>query len=104
MTSSKAKAGELAALHVAALVEGKTKYKEADAALEAVINELGEHCKACGQLKAGQVIELPNAKPIPVELRGKRFKLIDKFEKKHSIGVGQSARRYELEEVESVGS
>lgn len=81
----------LAFLHVAALAEGKAKYKEADAALDALLN----------QAKANEVIALPTDHPCPKELRGKKFKVIDKFEKKRSIGVGLSARRYELEEVES---
>jgi hypothetical protein len=80
---------ELAALHVAALTDGKARYKEADAALDALLK----------QAKVGEVITLPNQKPIPVDLRGKKFVISDKFAKRNSIGVGLSARRYELEEL-----
>jgi hypothetical protein len=90
---------QLTALHVSALTEGKARYKDADAALDLVIQSISERCSKCKQIVAGQVITLPDAKPIPSELRGKQFKLIDKFEKRNSIGVGLSARRYELEEV-----
>jgi hypothetical protein len=76
-------------MHVSALADGKKFYKEADAALEALL------LKA----KVGEVITLADEKPIPVDLRGKKFQVIDKFAKKNSIGVGLSARRYELEEV-----
>lgn len=82
----------MTALHVSALAVGKAKYKEADAALDALLKVA----------KPGQVIVLPEEKPIPVDLRGKKFRVKDKFEKKNSIGVGLSARRYELEEVEEV--
>ncbi len=82
-------AATLAALHVSALAEGKAKYKEADAALDALLDVA----------KVGQVITLPDERPIPVDLRGKKFKVSDKFEKRNSIGVGLSARRYELKEV-----
>ncbi len=92
-------APRLCALQVSSLAEGKKKYKEADLALDALIAESCEKCKTCGQLIAGQVIELPDAKPIPVELRGKKFKLIDNFAEKTRVGVGLSARRFELEEV-----
>ena len=80
---------ELVALHLSALADGKKFYKEADAALEALLK----------QAKVGEVIALPVEKPIPVGLRGKKFAITDKFEKRNSIGVGLSARRYELEEV-----
>jgi hypothetical protein len=92
-------AEQLTALHVASLAEGKVRYKEADAALDHVINSLCKRCKTCKQIVAGQVITLPHEKPIPVELRGKTFRLIDKFASRNSIGVGLSARRFEVEEV-----
>ena len=83
---------ELTALHVSSLAEGKAGYKQADAALDALLKVA----------KVGEVIVLPEEKPIPVDLRGKKFRVIDKFEKKNSIGVGLSARRYEVEEIEEV--
>lgn len=82
----------MTALHVSALAEGKAKYKEADAALDALMKIA----------KPGQIIALPEEKTIRPSLRGKKFRVKDKFEKKNSIGVGLSARRYELEEVEEV--
>ena len=79
----------LAVRHVVSLDRGKKYYKKADAALDALLQ----------QSKAGDVISLPDAAPVPKELRGKKFRVTDKFEKKNSIGVGLSARRYELEEI-----
>lgn len=79
----------LAVKHVVSLDRGKKYYKKADAALDALLQ----------QSKAGDLISLPDAAPVPKELRGKKFRVIDKFEKKNSIGVGLSARRYELEEI-----
>jgi len=79
-------------MHVAALAEGKLRYKQSDVLLEALLKVV----------KVGEIIALPEAKPIPVDLRGKKFRVIDKFAKKNSIGVGLSARRYEVEEVEEV--
>lgn len=90
---------ELAAMHVEALDLGKSKYKEADAALEAIVSQACTKCKTCGQLVAGQEIQLGDETGIPRELRGKRFRLVDKFASRLSIGVGLSARRFELEEV-----
>lgn len=90
---------ELTALHVSALAEGKAQYKTADAALDHVIETTCERCSKCKQIIAGQIITLPDAKPIPTELRGKSFRLVDKFEKRNSIGVGLSARRFELEDL-----
>lgn len=81
--------GELAAIYVAALADGKKFYKQADLALDQLLT----------QAKVGELITLPTAKPIPVDLRGKKFQIEDKFAKKNSIGVGQSARRYELKEL-----
>ena len=83
---------EIVAMHVSTLAEGKLRYKQADVLLDALLKVV----------KPGEVIVLPEAKPIPVDLRGKKFRVIDKFEKKNSIGVGLSARRYEVEEVEEV--
>lgn len=79
----------LAVRHVVSLARGKKYYKRADAALDALLQ----------QVKAGDVVSLPDAAPVPKELRGKKFSVVDKFEKKNSIGVGLSARRYELEEI-----
>ena len=90
---------ELTALHVLSLAEGKTRYKEADAALDHVIQSCCKRCKACGQIVAGQIVQLPDRKPIPVDLRGKKFRLVDKYAERNSIGVGLSARRFEVEEV-----
>lgn len=87
--TSTSDAAQLAALHVSALAEGKAKYKIADAALDALLKKK----------KPGDEILLPDAKPIPTELRGKKFRVEDKFSKKNSIGVGLSARRFELKEV-----
>lgn len=94
----------LAALHVTELAEGKAHYKVADAALDALL----------AQVKAGTVITLPSERfvsvptdtairkvEIPAHLRGKKFQVLDKFAKRNSIGVGLSARRYELEELSS---
>lgn len=79
----------LMAMHVTALAEGKKQYKLADAALDALVD----------QLRVGQVIELPKTFKIPEDLRGKKFAIADKFAKRNSIGVGLSARRFEVEEV-----
>jgi hypothetical protein len=80
----------LAVRHVVSLDRGKKYYKKADAALDALLK----------QAKAGDIVSLPDAAPVPKELRGKKFRVSDKFEKRNSIGVGLSARRYELEEIE----
>lgn len=94
----------LAALHVVELAEGKFHYKTADAALDVLLQ----------QVKAGEVITLPKERfvsvatdaairklEIPSELRGKKFLVKDKFADRNSIGVGLSARRFELEELTS---
>lgn len=88
----------LAAIHLTTLALGKENYKKADIALEELLD----------QVKVGEVITLPNKEKLPTghlipeELRGKKFCVADKFAKKNSIGVGLSARRYEVEEVEEV--
>lgn len=87
-----AQPSELAARHVQSLALGKKFYKRADAALDELLKTA----------KAGDVIVLPDRRPVPSLLRGKKFRVIDKFEKKNSIGVGLSARRFELEEVEGL--
>ncbi len=90
----------LAAMHVMALAIGKENYKKSDLALEVLL-------KKC---KVGEVITLPakenlsTGEPLPENLRGKKFQVKDKFEKKNSIGVGLSARRFELEEVKEVSA
>ncbi len=81
----------LATLHVVSLARGKFYYKKADAALELLLN----------QAKPGDIILLPDQKPCPPAYRGKKFKVSDKFENRNSIGVGLSARRFELEEIET---
>lgn len=45
-------------------------------------------------IKAGDEVLIDSGK-----LKGKKFKLVDKFEGKNRIGVGLSARRFELEEI-----
>ena len=79
----------LAWMHITALSVGKERYKTADAALDELLK----------QAKPGEVITLPSDGPCPKELRGKKFRVDDKFAKKNSIGVGLSARRYELKEI-----
>ncbi|MCU1338861.1 MAG: hypothetical protein JWO19_4442 [Bryobacterales bacterium] len=79
----------LAVRHVVSLARGKFYYKKADAALDALLK----------QAKTGDVIVLPNEKPVPTAYRGKTFRVTDKFASKNSIGVGLSARRFELEEI-----
>lgn len=104
----------LAALHLTAHQLGKAGYKEADIALDAIL-ATAKRCRGCGQIRAGQIITIPNVASItipdpteptgkrkleiPKELRGKKFRLLDQFAEKTRIGVGLSARRYELEEV-----
>lgn len=90
---------ELTALHVSSLADGKASYKESDLALDHVIESLCKRCKSCGQIVSGQEITLPDAKPIPVELRGKKFRIEDKFAERNSIGAGLSVRRFEMKEV-----
>jgi hypothetical protein len=36
---------------------------------------------------------------VPVSLRKQKFRVVDKFASRNSIGVGVSARRYELEPI-----
>lgn len=81
--------GVLAARHLTALGKGKAQYKRSDAALDALLQKV----------KPGEVITLPDAPGVLAALRGKKFKVVDKFEKKNQIGVGLSARRFELGEV-----
>lgn len=85
----KLNAPNLALLHIHSLREGKERYKAADAALDALLEKK----------KAGAVIKLPATKGMPEDLRGKKFRVVDKFKSRNSIGVGLSARRFELEEV-----
>jgi hypothetical protein len=79
----------LAVRHVVSLARGKMYYKKADAALDALLK----------QAKTGDLIVLPDEKPVPIAYRGKKFRVTDKFESRNSIGVGLSARRFELEEL-----
>jgi hypothetical protein len=79
----------LAVRHVVSLARGKMYYKKADAALDALLRHA----------KTGDEIILPSEKPVPPAYRGKKFRVTDKFESRNSIGVGLSARRYELEEI-----
>jgi hypothetical protein len=88
-TTPKLDTATLAARHVVSLARGKSHYKKADAALDALLKGA----------KAGDVITLPDQKPVPVSLRKQKFRVIDKFASRNSIGVGLSARRYELEPI-----
>jgi hypothetical protein len=81
----------LATLHVVSLARGKFYYKKADAALGLLLNSA----------KPGDIVVLPNEKPCPPAYRGKKFRVSDKFADRNSIGVGLSARRYELEEIDT---
>lgn len=81
--------GILAARHLSALAKGKAHYKKSDAALDALLK----------QKKAGDIVILPDGHPTPAALRGKKFIVVDKFENRNSIGVGLSARRFEMEEL-----
>lgn len=82
-------APNLALLHVHSLREGKERYKAADAALDALL----------AKKKPGSVIKLPAGSKVAEDLRGKKFRVVDKFADRNSIGVGLNARRFELEEV-----
>jgi hypothetical protein len=42
---------------------------------------------------------LPDERPLIAELRGRTFKLVDKYETRNSVNVGMNARRFELKEV-----
>jgi hypothetical protein len=84
-TTPKLDTATLAARHVVSLARGKSHYKKADAALDALLTKA----------KAGDVITLPDQKPV----RKAKFRVIDKFASRNSIGVGLSARRYELEPI-----
>lgn len=79
----------LAFHHLSALTRSKAGYKKADAALDALVL----------QMKPGDLVTLPDSRPVPSHLRGKKFRLADKFEKRNSIPVGLNARRFGLEEV-----
>lgn len=89
MPKPRLNAPNLALLHLHSLREGKERYKAADAALDALLEKK----------KAGAVIKLPIGKEVAEELRGKKFRVVDKFKSRNSIGVGLNARRFELEEV-----
>lgn len=94
MTTAAAKkprltAPDLALLHLHSLAEGKSRYKIADSALDALLEKK----------KAGAVIKLPSGKEVAENLRGRKFRVVDKFKSRNSIGVGLNARRFELEEV-----
>jgi hypothetical protein len=80
-------APDLALLHLVSMKLGKQHYGAADAALAALRQKK----------KAGDVFTLPKTEEVPEEFRGKKFQLIDKFADRDSIGVGQKARRFELE-------
>lgn len=82
--SKPASPSELVSKCVSALASGKRHYKKSDAAMDALEKVV----------KAGEVVTIEAGK-----LKGKQFKLVDKFEGKNRIGVGLSARRYELEEI-----
>ncbi len=75
----------LAWRHLSNLQRGKTGYKKADAAFEALMK----------LVKAGETVTLP----ANCRMAGKKFLVIDKFEKKIAVNVGMNARRYELEEL-----
>lgn len=81
---------ELAGIHVSSLAAGKAGYKTADFALEELLKKAD----------VGQVFTIPSDFE-DKDLRGKKFCVKDKFAGKNSIPVGQSVRRYELEEVPS---
>lgn len=76
----------LAAQHLTASELGKLHYKQADAALEELLKKK----------KVGDVITLPNGKPVVAHLRGKKFRIRSKGWK---FPVGQNARSIELEEI-----
>jgi hypothetical protein len=75
----------LAWRHLSNLQRGKTGYKKADAAFEALMK----------LVKPGDVIELP----ANCRMAGKKFEVKDKFASKISVNVGMNARRYELDEI-----
>lgn len=74
---------EIAAMLLQCLGEAKGKYKTADAAR--VVLE--------SKLKAGQIVTLPSSDWLSPELRGKRYRWVDKGS---SFAVGQTARRFDL--------
>jgi thiamine biosynthesis protein ThiC len=75
----------LAWRHISNLQKGKTGYKKADAAFEALMK----------QVKAGDIIELP----ANCRMAGKKFEVKDKFATKIQVNVGMNARRFELDEI-----
>lgn len=86
---------EIAAAHLEFLETGKAGYKAADSALELLIEQSKiDPCPTCGaqRFKNGGIVKGPD---------GKSFRIVDKFSGKNSIPVGQSARRYQLEEIPS---
>lgn len=69
---------------------GKKRYKQSDAGMVEFLKSLPT-CAHCGNiLVPKEPITLPT---------GKKVALVDNFAKKHSMGVGLSARRYEFEEI-----
>jgi hypothetical protein len=97
--------GLMYAEHLTLLALGKACYKRADVILDVLLQHRVENevVKITSRRLSKKEISktLREAlKLIFVTIEGKNFAIRDKFADRNSIGVGQSARRFEIDEIE----
>lgn len=96
---------QILAEHVAILALGKACYKRADFLLDLLVAQSDRHrpIKITGRNLGRKAIaaRLREAqKLIAATILGRQFAVVDRFEKKNAINVGQNARRFEIEAIE----
>lgn len=100
---SSAELSKLASEALVSLALGKACYKHQDHLVETILantrRKADEKLRVkVDRKKIEEQLELLVAEAAAT-LDGKTYRIADKFEERNSIGVGLSARRYELEEV-----
>jgi hypothetical protein len=98
-----AELSKLASEALVSLALGKAYYKHQDHLVEALLDATKKRRDLKFAVKVDRAAvkkQLDSAlEMICATIDGKTFAIADKFEDRNSIGVGLSARRYELEEV-----
>jgi len=98
--------GQLFAEHLIMLNLGKVCYKRADFILDLLTGQTNRHqpvkiTRRCLGRKAIAAKLRESQKLIVASLVGKSFAVKDKFANRNAIPVGQNARRFEVEELET---